>query len=146
MGSSFKFAYTVIGDSVNLAARLEGANKIYGSRILMAQTTADLVRGQFLVRKLDVLRVKGKQRPMPVYELLGEAPGDDGLRARAAGYEAAFALHCARQWDGAAAALRALLERFPTDQPAAALLARVNHLRDHPPPPDWDGVYVAEGK
>jgi adenylate cyclase len=147
MGSTRKFNYSVVGDSVNLGSRLEGANKFYGARILIAQRTAELVKDRFLLRKLDVLRVKGKLKPMAVYEVLaeiGEAAGP--LRSRARQFESAFE-HCQRrQWDQADAALQSLLAVSPDDRPAEALRKRVSFLRDHDPGPGWDGVYVAEGK
>jgi adenylate cyclase len=146
MGSSRKFSFTVLGDSVNFGSRLEGANKIYGSQILIAQTTADQVRDKFVVRKLDLLRVQGKRKPMAVYELMAQAPADPSVRSRAERFEAAFGLYQQQKWHDAAVLLSSLLQDFPEDAPAAALLRRVENLRADPPPPDWDGVYAAKGK
>ena len=77
MGSRWKFNYSVIGDACNFASRLEGANKIYGTGILLGETTAKLVREQFVLRKIDLLRVKGKNRPSPVYELMAEGKANE---------------------------------------------------------------------
>lgn len=149
MGSRNRFNYTVLGDSVNLGARLEGANKFYGSRILMAETTAVLAKDKFFVRKLDVLQVKGKKKPMPVYELLGEigtSDQEDAIIDRCRRYEAAWDHYRQQKWNDAESALQALLSQHPTDKPAAMLLARVEELRSNPPGEGWDGVYVAKGK
>ena len=146
MGSDEKFNLSVLGDAVNLASRLESANKLYGSRILVAQPTAEKVRDHFVLRQLDVIQVKGKQKPMAVYELMSELNDDADLLLRKSEYEAAFLCYQQQKWDEAQSCLGQLRQKFPTDAPAAALVNRIAYLREHPPGPDWDGVYVARSK
>jgi adenylate cyclase len=93
-----------------------------------------------------VLRVKGKQQPMAVFELMTEGPGDDRQRQLARLYEAALEAYQKQRWDDAEAHLAELLKEFPDDPPAAALADRIAELRLNPPPPDWDGVYIAHEK
>jgi adenylate cyclase len=148
IGSDHLFNYTALGDGVNLASRLEGANKLYGTRILLSANTAALVQGAFWLRQVDVLRVKGKKEPMAVYQLLGErAAGDPGKHGPLVeGYEKAFAAYRERRWDDAERLLLELCGSFGEDGPAEALLARVREYRTHPPDDAWDGVYVSKSK
>jgi adenylate cyclase len=149
VGSSHLFNYTALGNGVNLASRLEGANKLYGSRILLSQSTAELVRNQFLLRKLDVLRVKGKRQPMAVYELLADLSVDDHdnrcqhLRGLAGLYEGAFAHYQNRRFDLAERDLEKALAQFGDDPASYALLSRIRQLHGQAIDPNWDGVFEA---
>ncbi len=124
----------------------EGANKIYGTRVLMSETTANLVRDEFVVRKVDLLRVKGKQKPMAIYELIGEGTPSPEIAQMIKRYEKSLALYQSRQFDQAWESLISLAQDFPEDGPTATLLARVLQYREAPPSEDWDGVYVAKEK
>jgi adenylate cyclase len=145
-GSGKRLSYSVLGDSVNLGSRLESANKLYGSQILVSETTAGLVKDRFLLRRLDVLRVVGKEQPIAVYELIAEGPGDDRRRRLARLYESALEHYQGQRWDDADTRLAELAEAFPGDPPAAALSRRIAAFRRDPPPVGWDGVWIAQGK
>jgi adenylate cyclase len=144
-GSARKFQYTVIGDAVNSGARLEPANKRYGTRMLISGSTAALIKGQFLLRRVDVTRVKGKAQAMEVFEVLAEGAGTAQQRELTAAYEAAFDLYSQRQWPAALERLAAMETRFAGDGPARMLAERISTLMADPHAP-WDGVYTATDK
>src|SRR6516225_142723 len=147
IGSDLMMNYRVMGDTVNLAARLEAANKLYGSRSLIAEATVAKTDETIQFREIDRLMVAGQTTPQAVFELLGRkdelTPKQDLLQTR---YADALAAYRAQRWDQARAAFHAVLETVPTDGPSLALLSRIDHLQGHPPGADWDGSWRLENK
>ena len=151
MGSNLRFDYSVLGDTVNLASRLEGQSKFYGVKIVLGAATAAAVRDRFAVIEVDLIRVKGKTEPETVSALLG---GETVLRsspfiALAEAHAAMLSAYRAQDWDGAEAALARCRE--PGDELGVARLydlygERVAGFRAEPPPPNWGGVHVATSK
>jgi len=147
MGSDRRFNYTVMGDSVNTGSRLEGLNKVYGTNIIVSQTTLEKVQEEFIARELDLVRVKGKGQPVKIFELLSLVKtASTDQRALADGFHAALAEYRKRNWDKALEAFQKVLAQFPHDGPAKLYLERSETLSKNPPPADWDGVYTMTTK
>ncbi len=133
LGSTRRFSYTAIGDTVNLAARLEPLNKRFGTAILVSEDIARLAGDLTPLRILDRIRVRGRNRPLSVYTVAPNA-----AFAQRAGQ--AFAAYRERRWDEAHALLTEQLADCPNDAATLALLARIERFRMTPPPADWDGT------
>jgi adenylate cyclase len=146
MGSSRRLAWTVMGDHVNLASRLEGKTKDYGVRILVSEFTYAQVQDIFVFRELDRITVKGKTKPVGIYQLLGFYEDTDKFVELVNLYASALDAYRRQDWPDAVAKFEETLTRFPDDGPSKAMLKRCREYQQHPPAPNWDGVYVMTTK
>jgi class 3 adenylate cyclase len=147
IGSEYMMSFTVMGDTVNLASRLESANKVYNSRCLVSEATAKMCAADFDVREIDRVVVTGLSQPQTIYQIMGQKDAlSPQQRQLCAHYAAGLAAYRARRWDEARAAFSTALKAMPEDGPSIALLARVENLSRNPPPVDWDGSWHMESK
>jgi len=147
IGSNYMMSFTVMGDTVNLASRLEGANKVYGSRCLISEATANMGAADFDLREIDRVMVTGQSQPQTVYEVMGRKGAlTPQQRLACERYASGLSAYRARRWDEAQAAFTAAIEAAPDDAPSKALLARVAVLKQNPPPENWDGSWRIESK
>ncbi len=143
IGSEVSKSFTVMGDPVNLGSRLEGASKAYGTRILLSDRTREAARSSIQTREIDIIRVKGKDEPTRIHELLTSG---DSRPELAELFEQGLSAYRECDWDGAEESFRTCLKTTPCDPPSNAYLARISHLRENPPPPGWEGVWTFETK
>ena len=147
VGGGQRFNYTVLGNTVNLSARLEGINKFYGTDVIISEQTAALVAEDFILRELDTIRVVGQQTPVTIFELTAERDAlSDDTRELLAAFEQGRLFYQQARWQEAYECFQQGLQISPEDGPCLNYLERCSEFKLNPPPSDWDGVFQMVSK
>jgi len=146
MGSKRRKNYTIMGDSVNLASRLEGINRQFETHLIISESTFLQVQDQLIARELDLIRVKGKTHPVKVYELLGQAADAHLYSNLVSRFEKGLAAYRSGQWLEAIEIFQEILGDHPQDGPSQVFIERCLNLLARPPEGSWDGVFVMKTK
>ncbi len=143
MGSIYRFSYGVLGDQVNLASRLEGINKVYGTEIIIGENTAHLVEGSFVLRELDRVRVKGKHKAIAIYELVArlQDPLPEEKVQLLTSYAEGLSAYRHQRWKEALSCFEQARTCWPEDEASRVMAARCRTYQEMPPETDWDGVF-----
>jgi adenylate cyclase len=148
IGSPKRLEYTVIGNRVNIAHRLEDANKFYGTSVLICNQTYVRMKDKSQVREIDLIRVRGMEMPIAIYEALGHHDDASFPHRRLAveAFNAGLSRYRRREWKDAARCFREALAVNPNDSPSQIYVERCDFFRNLPPDPDWDGVWTVQSR
>lgn len=147
MGSKKKMNYTMMGDTVNTAARLEGVNKVYGTYSMISQTTYEAVKERIIAREIDSVIVVGKKRPVRIYQpLCRREHGNEQMAEMIRLYETGLSFYRNREWDKAIHHFEEVLKRDPEDGPSQVMTGRCRLFQTAPPPETWDQAFSMASK